>query len=66
MVVLGLVAETKENDEGEFPIFECYRNMSAVAASLVVSALQQGVMMDDVSIYGAISIVSKIYDSNSK
>ena len=60
MVMLGLVAEVKEKDEGDFPISECYRNMSAVAASLVVQTLLQGTAVEKVSIYGIVAVVADI------
>lgn len=49
-----------ENDEGEFLMSKCYRNMSAVAASLVVQALRQGIVVERVRIYGIVAIISQI------
>ena len=34
--VSGLVAEVKESDETEYPVAECFRNISVVAANLAI------------------------------
>ena len=57
---VSIVAEVKEKDDGDYPLSECIRNMSGVAAAQVVQALQQGFVVDTVSIYGIVMIVSDI------
>ena len=40
----GLVGEIKLDDETEYPESECFRNMSALAASMSMEILSQGVL----------------------
>lgn len=58
--VSGLVAEIKESDETDFPLSECYRNMSAVAAALTIQGLSQGNIVHKVSMYGIIIVVANL------
>ena len=42
-------------DETSSPIWACFHNMSAVGASLVMKALSQGVLINQVIIYGIVA-----------
>ena len=55
----GMVAELKMEDETSSPIWECFHNMSAVGASLVMKALSQGVLINQVIIYGIVGIIDE-------
>ena len=56
----GLAAELKEEEDGEFAISECFRNMHGTAANLVLQATRQGIIIDCVTIYGIVGIVKEI------
>lgn len=55
--VSGLVVEVKEDDDTDYPIWECYKNMTAVAASLTLQVLQQGALVNRVTVYGIVPVV---------
>ena len=44
----GIVAEIKEDEDDDYPMSECMRNMSDVAAAQVIQALQQGFVIHNV------------------
>ena len=52
--VSGMVAELKIDDETTGPVWECFCNMSGVAASLAVRVLSQGVLVDTVIMFGLV------------
>lgn len=56
----AFVAEIKESDETEYPISECFRNMSTVAANLTIQGLQQGLLVNQVSVYGIVAVVCDV------
>ena len=49
----GLVTEL-ENDVGDQPILECFRNMYGTVANLVVQAAQNSIVIDNVYIFGIV------------
>ena len=61
--VSGIVAEVKEEDKTDYPLSECYRNMSGVGAALAIQGLQQGFIINNVIIYGIVAVVSKVNSS---
>ena len=52
-----------ENDNSEYSILECFKNMSDVAASLASQYLRQGVLINGVTVYGIVAEVSEIDDT---
>jgi len=56
-VVSGMVAELKIDDETSY-VWECFRNMSGVAASLAVELLTQGTIVNKVVVFGVVALVN--------
>ena len=56
----GLVAELKEDEEGELTISECFRNMHGTTANLVLQAARQEIVIDRVTIYGTVRVIKEI------
>ena len=52
--VSGMVAELKIDNGTSGPVWECFHNMSGVAASLAVRVLSQGVLVDTVTMFGPV------------
>ena len=52
--ITGMVSEMKIEDETDYPENECFRNMSAVAASMVMEILKKGFLVNRATIYGVI------------
>ena len=43
--VSGMVAEVKINDRTSAPLWECYHNMSGLAAAIAMQVLSDGVLI---------------------
>lgn len=61
--VQGMVAELKLHDGSNKPIWECFRNMSAVGASLAMEELAGGTLVDNVIVYGVVGRVDSLQHS---
>lgn len=57
---IGMVAEMKIDDSSNTPIWECFRNMSAVAAKLALEVLTSGTLVDTVKVYGIVAAVTDL------
>ena len=57
---LGMVAELKISDTSNIPVWECFRNMSAIAASLALEILTCGTLVDTVSVYGIVAVITDL------
>lgn len=53
-VVTGTVSEMKIDDETDYPESKCFRNMSAVAASMAMEILREGILVNQATVYGVI------------
>ena len=58
--VSRMVAELKIDDETTGPVWECFRNMSGVAASLALRILSQGVLVDTVTMFGLVVTIEHL------
>ena len=57
--VSSIIAEIKESDETEYPVWECFRNMSAIAAKITMNTLKLGYLVNCVVVYGIVVQVKK-------
>jgi len=53
-----MVAEMKMDNKSNQPVWECFRNMSAVGASLAMEELNGGILVDKIVMYGLIGQVN--------
>ena len=58
--ITAMVAELKVDDSTTFPLLECFRNMSAVAASITIDALKQGFIVNEVTVFGVVVQISSL------
>ena len=61
MDCVGMVAELKVEDSTNIPIWECFRNMSAMAASIAMKFLTNGVLINTVTVYGIVVRVNNLH-----
>ena len=58
-VITGLVGGIKIDDDTDYPESECFRNMSAVGASMAMEVLTQGILVNQATMYGVIIELDK-------
>ena len=64
-VITGLVGELKIDDDTDYPESECFRNMSAVGASMAMEVLMQGVLVNQATMYGIIIELDKLNETKT-
>ena len=55
--VSGLFCEIKGANGSDYPVLECFRNMSDVAAALTLQGLNQGIVVHKMPIYEIVAEV---------
>lgn len=55
--VSGMVAKLKIDNQISAAIWECYHNMSGVAAALTIWVLTHGVLLEKVTVFGMVTSV---------
>ena len=62
-VISGLVEEIKIDDDADYPESECFRNMSAVGASMAMEVLTQGILINQATMYGIVIELDKLNET---
>ena len=56
----GMVAEMKLYKLSNVAVLECYRNMSATGAAICMEYLTQGLIVNEVAIYGIVVSINEL------